>query len=67
MGTDPVRTVLTTYDADCIVGPTVRPHLSWDRGRPKDPLVCVCVCLCDARAFLKEERPMFLTNQNEMS
>ena len=37
MGTGPMRSVLTTYGADRLVGPIVRPHWSWDIGGLKDP------------------------------
>ena len=36
-GTGPVRTVFTTYGADRLLGPTLRPQWSWDRGGLKDP------------------------------
>ena len=32
MGGNPVRTVLTVYCTDRLLGPTVRPHWSWDKG-----------------------------------
>ena len=35
-GTGPIRIVLTTYGADCLLGPAVRSHQSWDKGGPKD-------------------------------
>ena len=36
-GTGPVRRVLIVLGADCLVGPNVRPHWSWDGGELKDP------------------------------